>query len=238
MSHLYFLTVYQHDDKIRLGAERDGGYVFGDNIGGYDCYISAGVSDEESFSRDFIKKYDMNKSQCYAFDATIADYPYEYTKDITFIKKNIGPEQTDVTTNLKEYNEKYNNIFLKMDIEAGEYPWLESLNETDLKHYKQITLEFHGINDNSWNTSYETKVICLKKLANTHYLIHAHGNNWAGIKHINNSIIPDVIELTYIRKDILNYPFFNTTALPIENIDFKNNVNNPEIILNHMPFRF
>lgn len=238
MAHLYFLTVYQHDEKIRLGANRDGGYVFGDNIGNYDCYISAGVSDEESFSRDFIAKYGMNKSQCFAFDSTIVDYPYEYTKEITFIKKNIDPAQTDTTTNLKEYNEIYRNIFLKMDIEGGEYPWLESLNESDLKHYKQITMEFHGINDDSWNTSYQTKVNCLKKLANTHYLIHAHGNNWAGARHIHDSLVPDVIELTYIRKDVLNYPFFNTTALPIDNIDFKNNITNPEISLNHPPFRF
>jgi hypothetical protein len=238
MAHLYFLTVYQHHDKIRLGAQLDGGYVFGDNIGDYDCYISAGVSDEESFSRDFITKYEMNKSQCFAFDATIEDYPYEYTKEVTFIKKNIGPEQTEATTNLKEYNENYKNIFLKMDIEGSEYTWLESLNESDLKHYKQIVIEFHGINDDSWTASYETKVNCLKKLATTHYLIHAHGNNWAGIKYINNSLVPDVIELTYIRKDILNYPCFNTTALPIDNIDFKNNGYNPEICLNHAPFRF
>lgn len=238
MEHLYFLTVYQHNDKIRLGINKDGGYVIGDNIGEYDCYISAGVSDEESFTRDFIKKFNMNKNQCYAFDSTINDYPYEYTNEITFIKKNICALETDITTNLKEYNNLYNNIFLKMDIEGGEYPWLESLNENDLKHYKQISMEFHGINDNSWDSSYDKKVKCFKKLANTHYLIHVHGNNHSGIKQIYNSIIPDVIELTYIRKDVLTHPYFNTTNLPIENIDFKNNINYPEILLNCPPFKF
>lgn len=238
MEHLFFLTVYQHDEKIRLGSNCDGGYVFGDNIGGYDCYISAGVSDEESFSRDFIDKYCMNKSQCYAFDGTITDYPYDYTKEIQFIKKNIGHEQTEITTNLKEYNEHFSNIFLKMDIEGGEYSWLESLHETDLMHYKQIVIEFHGINDDSWNASYQTKVNCLKKLANTHYLIHAHGNNWAEIKHFNNIVVPDVIELTYVRKNILSYPHYNSTSLPIANLDFKNNKNRPEIMLNHVPFKF
>lgn len=238
MEHLFFLTVFNHSEKLRLGANCDGGYVFGDNIGGYDCYISAGVSDEESFSRDFIKKYGMNKTQCFAFDATIKDYPYEYTQDITFIKKNIGNEQTETTTNLKEYNDNFSNIFLKMDIEGGEYPWLESLNEKDLLHYKQIVMEFHGINDDSWSASYQTKLNCFKKLARTHYLIHAHGNNWGGIKHVNKVVVPNVIELTYVRKDILIDPPFNSTSLPIENLDFKNNKNNPEISLNHAPFRF
>jgi hypothetical protein len=237
MEHLFYLTVYKHDAKIRLGDNCDGGYVIGENIGGYDCYISAGVGDQESFSRDFIKKFDLDKSKCYAFDGTIDDYPYRFTNEITFIKKNIGQEQTEMTTNLKEYNEKFRNIFLKMDIEGGEYPWLESLNEIDLLHYKQIVMEFHGINDNSWNSSYQTKVKCLKKLANTHFIVHAHGNNWAGIKYINNIVVPDVIELTFIRKDMLINPDFNSTSFPIENLDYKNNGSNPDICLTQAPFK-
>ena len=238
MAHLFFLTVYEHNEKIRLGANGDGGYVFGDNIGEYDCYMSAGVSDEESFSRDFIKKFAMNKSQCYAFDGTIEDYPYNYTTDITFVKKNIGSEQTDRKTNLKEYNANFKDIFLKMDVEGGEYPWLESLSETDLLHYKQIVIEFHGINDDSWGSRYHTKLNCLRKLASTHYLIHAHGNNCAGLQHVLDVVVPSVIELTYIRKDVLNAPKVNTTLLPIDNVDFPNNSTVLEISLNHPPFRF
>jgi hypothetical protein len=238
MSHIHFLTVYQHLEKKRLGAECDGGYVFGDNIGNYDGYISAGVSDEESFSRDFIKDSNLSKDNCFAFDGTITDYPYEYTKDITFVKKNIGPEETETTSNLKILSNNYQDIFLKMDIEGGEYPWIESLTLDDLNHYKQIVIEFHGINDDSWNASHQIKTRCLQKLANTHYLIHAHGNNWANCHNINNVIIPDVIELTYIRKNILDNPILNTTSLPINNLDFKNNKTNPEINLNHPPFTF
>ena len=49
-----YLKVFSFDNKIRLGEKCDGGYVIGDISGNYDCYISAGVSNEESFSRDFI----------------------------------------------------------------------------------------------------------------------------------------------------------------------------------------
>jgi hypothetical protein len=58
-------------------------------VNSYDCYISAGVSNEESFSRDFINKYNMTSQNSFAFDGTINNYPYEYTKNITFYKKNI-----------------------------------------------------------------------------------------------------------------------------------------------------
>jgi|DEB0MinimDraft_6_1074348.scaffolds.fasta_scaffold104597_2 hypothetical protein len=78
------LQVYNWDKKCRLGSKNDGGYVIGLCEGNYDCYISAGVSNEESFSRDFILKYNMNKLNSYAFDGTITDYPYKYTDKITF----------------------------------------------------------------------------------------------------------------------------------------------------------
>ena len=55
-----YLTVYQYNNKIRCGVNSDGGYVIADLNGYYDCYISAGVSNEESFSRDFIEKYNMD----------------------------------------------------------------------------------------------------------------------------------------------------------------------------------
>lgn len=49
----------------------DGGYVIGELLGNYDCYISAGIGWDESFSRDFINRYNMNKYNSYGFDGTI-----------------------------------------------------------------------------------------------------------------------------------------------------------------------
>lgn len=56
MNNLELLQVYNFDKKIRCGTNSDGGYVFAELDGGYDCYISAGISNEESFSRDFIDR--------------------------------------------------------------------------------------------------------------------------------------------------------------------------------------
>ena len=87
MNDLELLKVFNFDKKIRLGVNTDGGYVIADLNCNYDCYISAGVSDEESFSRDFIEKYDMNEYNSFAFDGTINSYPYNYTNKISYIKK-------------------------------------------------------------------------------------------------------------------------------------------------------
>ncbi len=233
MNHLKLLQVYHFDKKIRCGTNTDGGYVIGDLDGYYDCYISAGISNEESFSRDFINKYNMNRDNSFGFDGTISKYPSEYTEKITFLKKNIGDVNNDENTNLDFLIDKYNTIFLKMDIEGGEYPWLLNISESQLQKFKQITIEFHGITDDNWGCTYDNKIKCLEKLSKTHYIIHAHGNNNAHV--VKN--IPDVIELTYVNKKYFDsIPELNRISLPIDNLDYPNVSRKKDISLNVYPF--
>lgn len=233
MNHLELLKVYNFDKKIRCGSNSDGGYVFAELEGEYDLYISAGISNEESFSRDFISKYNMNEFNSFGFDGTIHAYPYEYTKNISFIKKNISTINDDYNTNLTLLISKYNNIFLKMDIEGGEYPWIQNISDELLQHFKQIVIEFHGITGDEWNTSYNDKIKCFEKLSNTHYIVHAHGNNYG--KVVNG--FPDVIELTYVNKKYFKkVPEVNRKPLPTPGLDFRNYEIHKDIDLNFYPF--
>lgn len=233
MEELLKVYHFDTDKKKRLGVNTDGGYVITELDGEYDCYISAGVSNEESFTKDFIEKYDMQKENSFAFDGTIEDYPYHYTDKITYIKKNIGGHNDDNHTNLSFLTDKYQNIFLKMDIESGEYPWLLSIEETQLNKFKQIVIEFHGITGDDWSWKYEDKVKCLEKINKTHFIVHAHGNNFGGV--VNN--IPDVIELTLVNKNyFVHTPDLNTTPLPITNVDYQNHMGCDDINLNVYPF--
>jgi len=228
------LEVYHFPNKIRLGENSDGGYVVCKIDGDYDCYISCGVGGESSFDRDFLNIFkNIGKHNSFAFDGTINDYPWNYTKDINFIKKNISNINDDKHTNLDYLLNKYENIFISIDIEGGEYPWLLSLTQDKLQKFKQICIEFHGLNDNTWFSSLSEKKKCLKKLNKTHYIMHAHGNNYSGIK--NN--IPDVLELTYVNKKNLSHvPLKNKTVLPIKGLDYPNNPGEYDYILNVYPF--
>lgn len=232
MNDLELLQVYNFDKKIRCGINSDGGYVIAELEGDYDCYISAGIGKEESFSRDFINKYNIDRSNSYGFDGTIKDYPYQYTEKIQFIKKNINSLNDDYNTDLSFLTDKYNNIFLKMDIEGCEYRWLLNITETQLMKFKQIVIEFHGITSEGWKSSYSNKVKCLEKLSKTHYIVHAHGNNYSSMV----GKIPNVIELTYVNKNYFNsVPELNTQSLPIPNLDYPNNCSK-DINLNFYPF--
>lgn len=228
------LEVYHYPYKIRLGAQSDGGYVICKLEGDYDCYITCGVANEASFDRDFLNLFkNIGKNNSFAFDGTIKDYPWRYTKDITFIKKNISNFNDNNHTNLDNLINKYDKIFLSIDIEGGEYPWLLSLTQDKLQKFKQICIEFHGLNDNTWSSSLSDKIKCLNILNQTHYIMHAHGNNCSGIQ--NN--IPDVLELTYVNKKyILNVPLKNKTLLPIKGLDYSNHSRRNDYILNKYPF--
>lgn len=233
MNNLEVLRVHHFDKKIRLGTRGDGGYVIGLLDGDYDCYISAGVAGEESFSRDFINTYNMNANNCFGFDGSIDQYPYQYTTKITFFKQYINNFNDENNTNLDFLLEKYDNIFLKIDIEGGEYPWLLSIDENKLKKFKQIVIEFHGLTNDEWGCIYNDKVKCLQKLFKTHYIIHAHGNRCG----IDVKGFPDVLELTYVNKSCFSSPPpFNNAPLPVSHLDCSNHAYVNDIDLNFYPF--
>ena len=126
-----------------------------------------------------------------------------------------------------------------MDIEGAEYDWILNINKELLKNIKQIVIEYHGLCNDKYsskfncNTSYEKKIKCLEKLNDTHCIIHAHGNNWSTVK--NN--IPNVLEITYLNKNYLSKILGkNKINLPIEFLDFPNNIRKPDINLNNYPF--
>jgi len=211
--------------KKKIGHHKDGGYVICmlDNLN-YDLFLSAGVSDDTSFEEHFLREYP--DVVCYAFDGTIEKLPETSPKTINLIRKNIGYSNNDSeephTTNLHNYFEKYDKIFLKMDIEGHEFPWIHSLSIDQLKKIKQLVIEFHYpiIIQSHWD--------CLAKLKETHWLVHINPHNGLGYVKtllVNNLasdttigheiIIPYLMECTYISKDLVNGSLeFNEDPIP------------------------
>jgi predicted O-methyltransferase YrrM/SAM-dependent methyltransferase len=192
---LSLLNVYElPNQKIRLGSQFDGGYTILEGFK-YSKLISCGISHNTDFEEQFVKHYD---STCIAFDGTINKLPRLNPK-IEFIKKNIDPNETESTTNLKKYIGDATNLFLKMDIESSEFDWIQSVETDLLTRFTQIAIEVHWPYD-----SYRWKLF--SKLNQTHYLCHIHGNNNGDLIPIPNQNfstfvnLPEVMELTYINK--------------------------------------
>jgi len=224
--HPSVLTCYTSPfPKIRLGKEYDGGYVIIDVPGvQYNTLLAGGIAGDITFEIDFLKKYP--EAVCFAFDGTIDTLPGEHDR-ITFVKKNIGYENGE-TTNLSNLIEN-NGIFVKMDIEGGEIPWIKSLSEKQLNAFEQIVMEFHF-------PFSEDEMEVFQKINKHHYLVHFHGNNNCGMRLHNGLLIPNVFECTYLHKKHFSvFPLLNTYDIPSP-LDMPNIKEHPDIFMNHPPF--
>jgi len=223
------LTVYKAPfNKLRIGKDNDGGYIIVDipNVQ-YDLFLSGGIENDISFEEDFIDKY--NNVLCIAFDGTIEKLPKE-NKNIKFIKKNIGERDNNIITNLHYFINRFDNIFIKMDIEGGEVEWIKSLNNEQLNKFNQIVIEFHF-------PFSDKEVNMFDKLNKNHYLVHFHGNNACGVINHKGVIIPNVFECTYLNKKyFIDKPELNIDSIPCM-LDMPN-INGDDIFINYKPFVF
>lgn len=222
------LTVYKSPfSKLRLGQDFDGGYIIADIPGAnYATLLAGGIEKDLSFEEDFIKRY--SNAKVYAFDGTIDNLPSTNQK-IVFIKKNIGCENNDKITNIHELINDNENIFVKMDIEGGEIPWIKSLNNEQMNKFEQIVMEFHYPFSHSENEVFN-------KINQTHYLIHFHPNNCCGVRHHNGVVIPNIFECSYLHKKYFNgTPELSKESIP-SSLDMKNVKTHDEIHINYPPF--
>jgi len=217
------LTVYQSPvPKIRLGNDNDGGYILADvTYPPNTIFVSAGIGNDISFEEAFIAKYGQN---CFAFDGTV-DLSNSL---IEFEKKNIGPFNTETTTNLQHLIMSHNSLFLKMDIEGGEVEWLKSLGN-EISKFQQIVIEFH--------TPFDASTQSIFALLNRfHVLIHFHANNCCGTRDISGVLVPNIFECTYLNKTYFSKnPELNTDSIP-SSLDMKNLLHKDEIVINYPPF--
>lgn len=221
------VTYTPRSAKRRVGRLKDGGYVIVSGLC-YDALISCGINNEVSFEGDLCALYPGMPG--FAFDGTV-DCPAEMPPQIKFYKHNIGPANNAATTNLKPFLEHYQNVFMKMDIEGHEWAWLLCLEPQHMRAMKQIVMEVHDLWDADSLASADQKEAALRKLAQTHYLVHVHGNNYAKCRRG----MPCVLELTYVRKDV-GVLSLNETPFPIPGLDFPNNPKKKDYSFTTWPF--
>jgi hypothetical protein len=229
-------------EKKRIGKNNDGGYVTVLLPNEYDIFISGGLSDDTSFEEQLLQLYP--NLICHAFDGTIDQLPTNNNR-IIFYNKNLGDSNNTTMTNLCDFIEPCQNIFLKMDIEGHEFRIIPSIIQHNLMHkIKQLVIEIHSPGDIHMFPSYfkglqdidnHKMFDMLNKINTTHTLVHFHANNACRMQKINNIQLPHVFELTYIRNDFVTEKIQNTESLPT-NLDMKNIEEANDYILEGFPY--
>jgi hypothetical protein len=115
--------------------------------------------------------------------------------------KNIGAVTT-LDEQLSNLSLKDKKLYIKMDIEGGEFSAIDQIIEKE-KFITGINIELH-----LWfnNSSIDQAKDLLTKLQKNFLLIHIHGNNSARTLKLENvkGMMPSVFELTFINKNLVS----------------------------------
>lgn len=218
-------------DLIRIGSDSDGGYLVPNDLNGISACFSPGVGPTSSFEEDLFTRFSIPSHLC---DYSVSGPPGNF-KPASFEKKFLGATEDDRFTTLNNWMEKSpeydleTDLILQMDIEGGEYTAILSTEEDKLKRFRIIIVEFHNAEHWSDPAFFEIADSTFSKLLKHFYVLHIHPNNYGNLLRLGQVIVPDVFELSLVRKDRCT-PIGNPETLP-HALDRPCNPNNPEIIL-------
>ena len=225
--------------KVRVGAEFDGGYVMLNDFTGISGALSLGIGWDMTWDLAIAEK----GIPVLQFDNTIDSSPATHNL-CRFEKRKIvassypNPDESEISIGgiLVENNIRANeDLLLKIDIEGAEWDVFSAVDEAVLGHFRQIVCEFHGfyrIGQSAWR---RRAFRAFEKLAETHAVVHVHGNNYQPVVHFRGLVIPEVLEVTFARRK--DYRTVESRDVFPTELDRPNNPGAPDIFLGNFKFR-
>tara|TARA_Y100000991_G_scaffold54959_1_gene40146 strand:+ start:81 stop:941 length:861 start_codon:yes stop_codon:yes gene_type:complete len=190
---------------IRIGGDKDGAYLIPDDLDNIDACFSPGTSHKKLFEDHLANKY---KIKSFLSDGSVKESSLDLIRNYqVFQKKWINDFDDKNTTTLSSWIEDMNhknskNLLLQMDIEGSEYNSLLYSSEACLKQFRILVIEFHDLYRLK-NQRFLKQIFIpiMQRILNQFDCVHAHANNCLPFMKIANFDIPQVIELTFYRKD-------------------------------------
>ena len=219
-------------DLERYGAKNDGGYVIHSHLARNSHLLSLGVGDNVTFDKDLVGIV-KTVTLC---DFSIAELPVEIP-NARFIRKKVVPRVIDSSSEvtlsgLLDELPEIEAVTLKMDIEGYEWEILTDFNWAGYPQIHQLIVEFHGILQQAKEFQATKMLECLMSLKSYFVVVNFHPNNYGDFECFLNVPIPDVIELTLIRRSLVTINSNSSKGL-LENHNAPNNPVAPEI---YFPF--
>lgn len=209
---------------LRIGNQYDGGYVVYGKISREKTFlISLGVGSNITFDSSLNDKVQHS----ILVDHTVKSLPSTLDNS-TFINKKISPYSGTRNLTLLECIKMVPSdadIILKIDIEGSEWDVFDQIDTKHLNRFTQIIGEFHNFHEIYNQITYTKVMRVLNKLNRSHVNINFHPNNWSNYRIVYGITIPDVIEFTFLRKDI--YESSELTVQSNTNCKFGRSLNSP-----------
>jgi hypothetical protein len=208
------------DLVVRHGSAHDGGYIILDDLSNSDFLISMGIGNDVNFELSVASKL----SGMHLYDDSILHLPEPISESV-FYRERIGNNEQTTILQAIDRAPADKDLLLKIDIEGSEWEAFSRAEIAALERFRQIVVEFHHFEDIEDMDFYQNAIQVLEKLDQTHFVLNSHPNNWGEVLLIDNLVLPQVIEVTYLRKG--DYEPLRMRREPIRNVENLNTPCNP-----------
>ena len=191
---------------LRIGPDKDGGYLVPDAFNGIKYCFSPGVADNTGFEDDLFRKYGISS---FLADASV-NITQQDKAYLSFVKKFLSYERSEGNITLEKWiseslpNDAYSDLILQMDIEGGEYDVLVNCAPATLQRFRIIVIEFHLLNALEEFAFHFVFDKIVNKITRDHSVVHIHPNNVGSVLKVGEQEIPSHLEFTFLRNDFLN----------------------------------
>ena len=229
------LKVYDiNSPKIRLGVQRDGGYVIPELVlEKCTALFTYGVGGDTSYEAEFEHNY---SKPIFMFDHTIGQENWQKGLQ-SFFNEGLGYQGCD-DPRLKDVKEHYDSlgvegqIFLKIDTEGAEYEYFLNADINMLASFVVgMVIEVHWLEQEPNQVKFKT---FMDKINKYFLVTHVHGNNWGGEFDYNGQSVPRVVEISFVNKNNITEFVSDSASYPLEGIDFPNNPDQPDCNLDFL----
>lgn len=223
-------------NKKRIGWARDGGYVLLDDFDDVGPVYSIEIGGQVSFDETLANA----GKHIFMFDHTIERLPVGHA-NFHFSRECLGAANDEAAAICildhlirRHDHAGRSDLILKMDIEGAELDIFPAVSRETLRHFRQIVFEVHGLlglGDPAFRARF---VAALSSINSDFTLFHVHANNYGNIGFVDGFAVADVIELSYVRSDLVEKKI-STSIYPTP-IDFPNRPQHPDHLLWFYPF--
>ena len=214
-------------ELIRLGENGDGGYLLPNDLKSIDRCYSAGVGLLTKFEKELEEKFSINSSMLDFNDINKNLIP----NNSRFVRKKLSLRDNDKEISINSWIEESDKeIILKIDIEGDEYAVLSNISDENLKKVRILVIELHGLRNLRNYSFLDLFEKIFSRLDMFFFPVHLHVNNVSKVKKINKLKIPDMIEVTLVRKDRIKIFSNEFSKLP-HSLDQKTLHDKNEILL-------
>ena len=222
-----------HFPKIRVGTDKDGGYVLVDDFDKIDAAISLGVGEDVSWDLGIAEK----GIEVYQFDHTVdrllVEHPRFHFARTKIVSEKSSEGQT-LASIVSQLTRTKRSLIIKMDIEHDEWAVLRQTPARYLNSFAQIVCEFHNFQDVSDSESFDQMLDVLEKLHSSFGVVHVHANNFGRLLIIGNVPFPEFLEVTFANRS--RYKFVESEESFPTKLDRPNRGGVPDIFIGRFEF--